>query len=154
VTRIRITVDDSELDALGHVNQSFYHKYAERGRQASVEAAGGTFDDLLTAHIAPVLLESHIVFRRELRAGDTVEVISETKFGSGKTFHMTQLITKLDGTLSAELTSTLGMMDLRARRLLPDPRAVFASLGVNLDLLTAPDDGRLGGVGDRGSTTP
>jgi acyl-CoA thioester hydrolase len=139
VTRIRITVDDSELDSLGHVNQSVYHKYAERGRQASVEAAGVTFDDLMAANIAPVLLESHIVFRRELRSGDTVDVSSETKFGPGKTFQMTQLITKLDGTLSAELTCTLGMLDLQARRLLPDPRAAFESLGVDITLMTSPD---------------
>jgi acyl-CoA thioester hydrolase len=138
VTRIRITVADSELDWLGHVNQSVYHKYAERGRQASVEAAGATFADLIAANMAPVLLESHIIFRRELRAGDTVEVSSETKFGPGKTFQMSQLITKLDGTLSAELTCTLGMMDLQARRLLPDPRAAFESLGIDANLMTGP----------------
>lgn len=136
VTSIRITVRGYELDALGHLNQAVYHQYAELARQAAVEAAGGRFDQLIAAGIAPVLLESHASFRRELRAGDTVEVSCDTKFGTGKTFQMSQLITKLDGTLSAEITCILGMMDLGARRLLPDPRAVLESLGVNARLMS------------------
>ena len=125
-----------ELDALGHVNQAVYHQYAELARQAAVEEAGGTFDGLLEAGIAPVLLESHINFRRELRARDVVEVSCDTKFGTGKTFRMDELITKLDGTLAAEISCTLGMMDLRARKLVADPRAALESLGVDVRVLS------------------
>ncbi len=40
-----------------------------------------------------------MVFRRELRAGDVVDVTCDVKFGSGKTFKMDSNIFKLDGTL-------------------------------------------------------
>ena len=35
------------------------------------------------AKLASVLLETHVVFRRELRAGDVVDVTCDVKFGSG-----------------------------------------------------------------------
>ena len=134
-TTIEIAVRSYELDALGHVNQAVYHQYAELSRIAAVAASGVTFDDFINSGVAAVMLESHITFRRELRAGDVVTVSCNTKFGTGKTFRMDQQIVKVDGTLSAELTSTLGLMDLRARRLVPDPRSAFQSLGANPDLM-------------------
>jgi acyl-CoA thioester hydrolase len=136
VTSIRISVPTSDLDVLGHVNQSVYHQYGERARQAAVEDAGGTFEELVASGIAPVLLESHISFRRELRAGDVVDVSCATKFGPGKTFRMEHVITKLDGTLAAEISCTLGMMDLRARKLVTDPRAAFQALGVDVRIMS------------------
>ena len=39
------------------------------------------------------------------------------KFGNGKTFTLEQMITKADGTLSAEVYCVMGMMDLDARKL-------------------------------------
>ena len=131
MTSIRISVRSFELDALGHVNQAVYHQYAELARQAAVEAAGGHFDDLVAGGIAPVLLESHVVYRRELRGRDVVDVSCDTKFGTGKTFRMEQSITKTDGTLAAEITCTVGMMDLAARRLVADPRAALEAIGVD-----------------------
>ncbi len=38
---------------------------------------------------------------------------TDTKFGTGKTFKMDSNIYKLDGTLSAEITCTIGLMDLK-----------------------------------------
>jgi acyl-CoA thioester hydrolase len=137
VTSIRITVRPFEIDALGHVNQAVYHQYGELARVAAIEEAGGRFEDLLNNGVAPVLLESHIVFRRELRARDIVDVSCDIKFGTGKTFHMDNVITKLDGTVSAEITCIIGIMDLTARKLLPDPRAALEKLGVRL-LSSAP----------------
>jgi acyl-CoA thioester hydrolase len=45
------------------------------------------------------------------------------------------LITRLDGTLAAEITGTLGMLDLAARKLVADPRAALASAGVDVQRL-------------------
>ncbi|HEV2778677.1 MAG TPA: acyl-CoA thioesterase [Actinophytocola sp.] len=139
----RITVRSYELDALGHVNHAVYHQYAEVARGDAFEAAGCAWDSLFESRTGPVLLESHITFRRELRKGDIVDVSCSAKFGTGKTFQLRQQITKLDGTVAAEITSTVGLMDLDARRLLPDPAAVLERAGVNLAMLTGqqPPDG-------------
>lgn len=123
-----------ELDALGHVNQAVYHSYAEVSRLEAFEAAGNT--KVGEDNTAPVLLESHIVYRSELRGGDVVDVTCDTTFGEGKVFWMTSRILKLDGTLSAEVKCTLGVMDLERRKLVADPRGLFERAGLDLKVLS------------------
>ncbi|WP_329051633.1 acyl-CoA thioesterase [Amycolatopsis sp. NBC_01488] len=131
--RIRIKVRHYELDTLGHLNHAVYHSYGEVSRLELLEAAG-VLDGF--HGVASVLLETHVVFRRELRAGDEVDVTCDVKFGSGKTFSMDSNIYKTDGTLAAEITCTLGMMDLELRKLVADPRGRFEAAGADLKLLS------------------
>lgn len=125
----RIKVRTYELDALGHVNQAVYHSYAEVARVEMFAASGFQFEQLEGK--APVMLESHIVYRRELRQGDEVEVTAEPKFGTGKTFQINSQILKTDGTLSAEITATFGLMDLNARKLIADPWPLLQAAGAD-----------------------
>jgi acyl-CoA thioester hydrolase len=135
--RTQLKVRHYELDTLGHLNHAVYHSYAEVARLELLELAGGLSGGMREANLASVLLESHISFRRELRAGDIVEVTCEVKFGSsGKTFRMDSNIYKLDGTLSAEITCTLGLMDLGKRKLVEDPRGRLALAGVDMKVLS------------------
>ncbi|GAB3565554.1 acyl-CoA thioesterase [Amycolatopsis endophytica] len=133
--RVEIKVRHYELDTLGHLNHAVYHSYGEVARIEAMDRAGSA--KLREENVSPVLLESHIVFRREIRAGETVYVACEAKFGSGKTFQMTNNIYKADGTLSAEISSTLGLMDLELRKLVEDPRGRFERAGVDLSVLGA-----------------
>lgn len=131
-TTVRIKVRHYELDALGHVNHAVYHQYGEVARLEWFESVGGGGNGLRDAAAAPVLLESHIRFRRELRAGDVVDVSCTVTFTDGKTFRMDNEIRKIDGTVSAEITSTLGVMDLERRKLLDDPRGVLLRAGLSV----------------------
>lgn len=133
--RTRIKVRHYELDTLGHLNHAVYHSYGEVSRLELFEAAKG-LDGLKDAKLASVLLETHVVFRRELRAGDEVDVTCDAKFGSGKVFEMVSNIYKLDGTLAAEISCTLGLMDLERRKLVADPRGRFEQAGVDLKVLS------------------
>ncbi|SDD87950.1 acyl-CoA thioesterase [Actinokineospora iranica] len=133
----RISVRTYELDSLGHVNQAVYHQYAEIARVEGFAAAGCSWDGLMAAKTAPVLLSSTIDFRRELRTGDQIEVTCEVKFGTGKTFNADSVISKLDGTVSAEITCVIGVMDLDKRKLVADPRAVLAAHGFDLARLSS-----------------
>ncbi|RJQ89326.1 acyl-CoA thioesterase [Amycolatopsis panacis] len=133
--RIRIKVRHYELDSLGHLNHAVYHSYGEVARLEALAAAGD--EKLREARLAPVLLESRIVYRRELRSGDEVDVTCEVAFGEGKAFRMSSRIIKLDGTLSAEIECTVGLMDLDRRKLVPDPRGHFERAQVDLQVLSA-----------------
>jgi acyl-CoA thioester hydrolase len=135
VFRTRIKIRTYELDALGHVNQAVYHSYAEISRMEMFTASGCRVDELMADEKAPVLLESQVAFRKELRGGDEVAVTCAITFGTGKTFRMDSRILKLDGTLSAEINCTCGLMDLRARKLLADPQSYFLAAGANFDAL-------------------
>jgi acyl-CoA thioester hydrolase len=46
----------------------------------------------------------------------------------GKTFRIEQSVRKTDGTLAAELTGVGGLIDLKERRLVADPREYFRAL--------------------------
>ncbi|WP_410615583.1 acyl-CoA thioesterase [Amycolatopsis sp. lyj-109] len=131
--RTRIKVRHYELDTLGHLNHAVYHSYGEVARLELLERSGALRG---LGNLAAVLLETHVVFRRELRAGDEVDVTCEAKFGSGKTFKMDSNLIKPDGTPAAEITCTLGLMDLEIRKLVADPRGRFEAAGADLKLLS------------------
>jgi acyl-CoA thioester hydrolase len=130
---MRLEVRGYELDALGHVNHAVYHQYAEVARTKGFLVAGCDWDLLYTKRrTAPVLLSTTVNFRRELRDQEEFDVSCAAKFGDGKTFTLEQLITKADGTLSAEVYCVMGMMDLDARKLHADPRDVLESAGFDI----------------------
>jgi acyl-CoA thioester hydrolase len=133
---MQIKVRLYELDPLGHLNHAVYHSYGEVARIECMEGAARGGTSLRDEGVAPVLLASSINYRREIRMGETVEVTCDLKFGTGKTFQIEQHIYKADGTLSAELTCTLGIMDLERRKLVEDPRGRFERAGYDLKAMS------------------
>lgn len=133
--RIPLQVRSYELDALGHVNHAVYHQYGEVARVAGFQAAGCDWDGLVAQKLSPVLLSTTVNFRRELRANERIEASCEAKFGSGKSFHLDTVITKADGTISADITCVLGLMDLEARKLVADPKGALEAVGFDAEAL-------------------
>ncbi|MFC8668353.1 MULTISPECIES: acyl-CoA thioesterase [Streptomyces] len=133
---VPVTVRGYETDVQGHLNQAVYVNYAEHARWSLLQAAGITQAGLAAKGVGPVSLEMTVRYRRELRAGDEVEVTCEFIWGEGKTFRIEQTIRKPDGTVAAELTAVGGLMDLKERKLVADPRDYFRAL--------ASDPGRFG----------
>ena len=125
-----------ELDPLGHLNHAVYHSYAEVARIEALDQAARGSTALRDQNVAPVLLASQINYRREIVLGETVEVTAKAKFGTGKTFQMEQNIYKAEDVLAADLTLTIGVMDLDRRKLIQDPRGFFERAGYDLALLT------------------
>ncbi|MCX4765898.1 acyl-CoA thioesterase [Streptomyces sp. NBC_01275] len=125
---VRITVRGYETDVQGHVNQSVYINYAEHARWSWLQAAGITQSGLRDRGVGPVGLETTIRYRRELLAGDEIDVTCSFEWGDGKTFRIQQTISKADGTVAAELTSVGGLLDLEKRRLVANPRDCFREL--------------------------
>ncbi|MFE8011656.1 acyl-CoA thioesterase [Streptomyces antibioticus] len=125
---VRVTVRGYETDTQGHVNQSVYLNYAEHARWSLLHAAGITQTALQARGVGPVALETTIRYRRELLAGDEVDITCAFLWGEGKTFRIEQTIRRADGTVSAEITAVGGLLDLKERRLLADPREHFKEL--------------------------
>ena len=125
---VPVTVRGYETDSLGHLNQSVYLQYAEHARWALLHAAGAGQAELLGQGIGPVVLETTIRYLRELRAGEEVTVSCGFEWGEGKTFRVLQTIAKADGTVSAEIVSTGGLLDLQKRRLIAQPQEIFRKL--------------------------
>ncbi|WP_432030596.1 acyl-CoA thioesterase [Streptomyces sp. 1222.5] len=131
---VRVTVRGYETDVQGHLNQAVYLNYAEHARWSLLQAAGISQARLAGRGVGPVALETTIRYRRELLAGDEVDVSCAFEWGGGKTFRIRQEIRKADGTVAAELTAVGGMLNLAERKLLPDPREIFQELATDLGL--------------------
>ncbi|MFH0515554.1 acyl-CoA thioesterase [Streptomyces sp. M41] len=125
---VRVTVRGYETDVQGHVNQSVYVNYAEHARWSLLQAAGITQRGLIGKGVGPVALETTIRYRRELLAGDEIDVSCAFEWSGGKTFRIQQLVRKTDGTVAAELTAVGGLLDLQERKLVARPDEIFKEL--------------------------
>ncbi|WP_438484537.1 acyl-CoA thioesterase [Streptomyces sp. S186] len=132
---VPITVRGYETDTQGHLNQSVYLQYAEHARWSALQAGGIPQSELVARGIGPVTLETTIRYRRELRAGDEVEVSCRFDWNEGKTFVIEQTVRKTDGTTAAEISAVCGILDLTARHLLTDPRAALRDLATDPGVL-------------------
>ncbi|QTE01826.1 acyl-CoA thioesterase [Streptomyces cyanogenus] len=132
---VRVTVRGYETDVQGHLNQAVYLNYAEHARWSLLQAAGISQARLLGRGVGPVALETNIRYLRELLAGDEVDVTCVFEWGDGRTFRARQEIRKTDGTVAAEVTALGGMLNLKERKLVPDPREVFKELTTDVALL-------------------
>ncbi|MET7656291.1 MULTISPECIES: acyl-CoA thioesterase [unclassified Streptomyces] len=128
---VRITVRGYETDVQGHLNQSVYINYAEHARWSLLRAAGISQAGLVAKGVGPVALETTIRYRRELLAGDEVDVTCVFEWGGGKTFRIEQTIVKTDGTVSAQLTAVGGLLDLEKRRMVANPQEYFKELATD-----------------------
>ncbi|CAM5428769.1 Acyl-CoA thioesterase OS=Streptomyces alboniger OX=132473 GN=CP975_29210 PE=4 SV=1 [Streptomyces alboniger] len=128
---VPVTVRGYETDVQGHLNQSVYLNYAEHARWSLLKAAGISQSGLIGRGVGPVALETTLRYLRELVAGDEVEVTCAFAWGEGKTFRIEQTIRKTDGTVAAEITAVGGLMDLKERRLVADPREYFKELAAD-----------------------
>ncbi|QLY28688.1 acyl-CoA thioesterase [Nocardia huaxiensis] len=135
VFSVPITVRGYELDINGHLNQAVYHQYAEHARWELMRAAGVPGEKMIASGIGPVVLESNIKYFRELHLGDEVTVSCTFEWTGRKVFTMHQEIVKLDGTVSAQVTVVAGVMDLKARKLVSDPRERFLALAESPEVL-------------------
>ncbi|MFG2966220.1 acyl-CoA thioesterase [Streptomyces sp. NPDC048288] len=125
---VRVTVRGYETDVQGHLNQAVYINYAEHARWSLLQAAGVSQARLIGRGVGPVALETTIRYRRELLAGDEVDVTCAFDWSGGKVFRIVQKMTKADGTLAAEVDAVGGLLDLKARKLVADPREIFKEL--------------------------
>ncbi|TCP54195.1 acyl-CoA thioester hydrolase [Tamaricihabitans halophyticus] len=125
--RVRMTVRGYELDAQRHVNGSVYVQYADHSRYACVQAAGVPVEELIGNGYGPVNLKTNIQYHHELRGGEDVEVSCDWQWTDGKTFKVVHVFRRPDGEVVAELEHLSGMLDLKTRRLVPNPAEMWRS---------------------------
>ena len=132
---VSIEVRSYELDPQGHVNGAVYVQYADHALYACVRAAGVDTDAMLRTGVGPVNLETTIRYHRELRGGDEVTVSCAFEWGEGRTFRVLREFRDRAGALVAEVSSVSGLLDLKTRRLVPDPRTRWRALSPTPEVL-------------------
>jgi acyl-CoA thioester hydrolase len=132
---VTLTVRHYETDANGHVSNAVYYEWADQARSEYLLRAGIDRETFLRQGKGPVILEAHMRYLAELRAGEEVQVTCEPEYGEGKTMAVVQRYVHADGRPAAELKLVMGMFDLTTRRLADDPYGVLRALADKPELL-------------------
>lgn len=118
-----------QIDFAGHVNNSVYIHWMEIGRLKLLEAIGMPIHEVLKQGIAPILVETNIVYKLPLYLGDRVQAqmwLSELRNASAV---MQFRFYNGDQVLAAEGVQKGLFVDaktLRPKRLTADERASFS----------------------------
>jgi len=112
------TVDVTDLDFLGHMNNANYMRYFERARWDFINKQGYGLEDAQKRQQSPILLETKIRFKRELRNREVVTIFSQSKSVVGKMMTLNQVMVKSDGKIAAEADFIIGYFDMTNRKLM------------------------------------
>ncbi|MBS1882498.1 MAG: acyl-CoA thioesterase [Actinobacteria bacterium] len=132
---IEVVARAYETDANRHVAGVVLLQYAQHARWECMSQAGVSPSACAEVGLAPVSLEERIAFRRELLAGEAVDISCEFRWSEGKTFTVIQELRHSDGGLIAEVENVGGLMDLEQRRLVGGPAERFAAIASSPGLL-------------------
>ncbi len=126
-------IREIDLDFLGHVNHANYLSMLEEARWELIAEQGFGFDALRKSMISPVILGVNIQYRKEIRNRETITIETHTAYSVEKINSLEQVMRKENGEVAATATVTYGVMDLRARKLIPPPPMWLKAIGVDLE---------------------
>ncbi len=125
-----LLIQEQHLDTFGHVNNAAYLQILEQARWDLVTRNGYGLDEVHRRQVGPTILEIQLRFRRELRNRQRVTIRSWVESYSGRVGSFVQHILDEAGTLCCEAVFTVGLFDLRARKLIPPTPEWLAALGL------------------------
>lgn len=115
---------ESHLDTFKHVNNATYLTLFEQARWDWITSEGLGLEEVQRSQIGPVLLEIHLIFKKEVLLRE--QVVIETRFLEMKNslvMLLEQKLLKADGSLAARLEASVGIMDMAKRKLIVPPEA-------------------------------
>jgi acyl-CoA thioester hydrolase len=82
-----------------------------------ITSAGFGLERILAEGVGPVVLDLSVRFRRELKCRQAVTVKSQVKESRGRIWVLRQWIEDPSGEVYSEASFTMGLMDLKQRKL-------------------------------------
>lgn len=119
-TSIKLRIDWSETDSLGHINNLAIMRYAQTARVNYLERVG-LMEKGSIAVAVPVLASTSCQFKRQLFYPGNVVVHSKVNHMKNTSFHMKHLILDDAGEVAAEVSDVLVMFDFRKNAKSPLP---------------------------------
>ena len=119
----RLQIKEQHLDTFGHVNNAVYLTLYEEARWEIIQSRGFGLEKILSEKIGPVILEVNVKFKRELKLREWITIESSASPGPDERIMlMSQKMIKEDGKIASEAVFSIGMFDLKERKLIrPTP---------------------------------
>lgn len=115
-----VLIRETHLDSFGHMNNADYLVLFEEARWDFITQNGYNLQKVRELQKGPIVLELNLKFKKEITLREKIKVTSRLVDYRGKIGHFRQEMVKEDGTVAAELEITMGLFDLKTRRLI-DP---------------------------------
>jgi acyl-CoA thioester hydrolase len=136
-----LVIREQHLDTFGHVNNARYLEILEEARWDLVTRNGYGLDEVMRRRIGPTILEINMKFQRELRNRQRITIRSWTESYVGKIGRFVQQIIDDEGNLCCETLFTIGLFDLKARKLIVPTPEWTKAIGLSEADLGAPGAG-------------
>lgn len=121
-------VKETMVDAMGHLNHASYLTVFEEARWDICTAQNMTIEKMQERGIGLVVIEAHIQYRREVRAGDQLFIKTRFLDVDRKIWRVEQTMENAAGSVCSTVQIKGGMFDLKQRRMLladSEWRAIF-----------------------------
>jgi len=112
-----LAIHERHLDTFRHVNNATYLELLEEARWDVITRNGYGLEVIEERQLGPTILRVDLRFRREIKNRQRITIRSWTESYSGKICTFEQQMLDEQQNLCCEATFTLGLFDLRARRL-------------------------------------
>jgi acyl-CoA thioester hydrolase len=130
----QFTVLETHLDTFGHMNHATYLQIFEQARWEFITARGFGLKEIHERQIGPTILGLTIQYKRELRLRETVTIESVCSEYSGKIGKVQQRMLNSKGEEAATIELTVGLFDMKSRKLITGTPEWMTAIGVPLTL--------------------
>jgi acyl-CoA thioester hydrolase len=124
-----VLIRESHLDTLGHVNNAVYLELLEEARWEMLTAGGFGMRHIQESGLGPTILEITIKYKRELRLRSRIAVRTQLESYERKVGILRQWIEDDTGAVCCDARLTVGIFDLKTRKLVAPPEDWMRALG-------------------------
>ncbi len=118
---LEFTADETEVDALGHLNNGVYIAYLERARIAFYQHISLKLESPPPKGLGTVVVNMNINFRQECFAGDHLQILTQAHSRGRRSYILSQTITRNDNEVVCDALVTNVIMDLNSRSVVDIP---------------------------------
>lgn len=118
----KLTVLETMLDFMGHVNNAMYLELFEEARWDFITRNGYGYNKIQETQKGPIILEVNLKYLKELSLREEITIVTELLSYKGRAGSLSQKILKSSGEVAAEAVFVFGLLDINLRSLiLPTP---------------------------------
>jgi len=132
VYEYEILIREQHLDTFGHVNNAKYLELYEEARWDLLTKNNLGLKEIMDTQVGPVLLDLNLTFKSELKNREIIKIFTQAKTEMRNKYVMLleQKMVRADGKVASTLTLSVGMMDLKARKLIAPSAEWRKALGL------------------------
>lgn len=132
VYEYEILIREQHLDTFGHVNNAKYLELYEEARWDLLTQNKLGLKEIMETQVGPVLLDLNLTFKSELKNREKIKIFTQAKTEMRNKYVMLleQKMVREDGKIASTLTLSVGMMDLKARKLIAPSAEWRKALGL------------------------